>query len=164
MLETKKLRIFNPNPLLPGRHSDPPGREMVYGVPLKGGHAPSHGQPMHDLPTFATWGQFMTTLISQIISVDLHTMVAAYIWSNTEDVKADHRDLVRGRREGGGDIHDFYTRKHGSPFDPPQPFSLRLPKRKWSPKAMARESYANDPRAYVGIKFTNGACAWRLSR
>ena len=108
VLETKKVGIFNQNPPLPGRPSNPPRREMVYGVPLNGEHAPSHGQPMHDLLALATWGEFMTTLIAQTISVDLHTMVVAYIWSNTEDVQADHHDLVRFFfPKGGGGIHCF---------------------------------------------------------
>ena len=95
VLETKKVSIFNQNPSLPSHPSDPPGTKMVYGVPLNGKHAPSHGQPMHDPPALATLGEFIATLFGQNISVDLHAMVVAHIWSNTEDVQADPRDLGR---------------------------------------------------------------------
>ena len=67
VLETNFVGILNQKPPFPGRPSDSPQRETVYGVLLNGKHAPSPGQPMRDLPALATWGKFMTTLIAQII-------------------------------------------------------------------------------------------------
>ena len=163
--ETKKVRIFNQNPPLPGRPSDPPGREMVYGVPLNGEHTPSQGQPMHDLPALATWGELMTTLIAQTISVYLHTMVVAYIWSNTEDVQADHRDLVRffPPKRGGGGAYTFFT-----------PINMDLPATLPNLSHFVYQSANGLPRPWhiqptpmsrgqTWVLNSLGACGWRLS-
>ena len=53
----------------------------------------THHVMVHPCMTSVPWQLGMS--FAQTISVDLHTLVVAYIWCNTEDIRADHRDLLR---------------------------------------------------------------------